>query len=175
VLISRVSSLFRRKNDNNDSQDVPRPRFLEWAKNAFFNPSRRRNDEGIELQEPRTAVVDVPFTRGKHVKTSLFQLGLNLTYITQRNISGAQVRIKKEKENTRNAKNAKNAYASSSRPPQNIVTQQSSGSAVQTSPSSELHAAVSTSSTAPSTAITHWTRFWPAVCCTSAQSTEGHH
>src|SRR5882757_804762 len=64
TLLDRLS-LFRLNHYN--TQDVtPRARLLEWAGNPFSR-TPHRHDEGIELQDRRSAVVDVPFTRGKQV------------------------------------------------------------------------------------------------------------
>ncbi|OAX41610.1 hypothetical protein K503DRAFT_476727 [Rhizopogon vinicolor AM-OR11-026] len=124
------------------------------------------------LQERSITVVDVPFTRGK-----------------DRNVSAAQVRMKKERERARKARNARNAYAGSSRPPQSSVTQQSGGAA-QAQLSTEPHAAVATPDVAAPSAINtlttslpdalipragRWIRFWLFVCCASAQYTDDHH
>ncbi|KIK38232.1 hypothetical protein CY34DRAFT_809574 [Suillus luteus UH-Slu-Lm8-n1] len=76
--------------------------------------------------------------------------------------------------------------ASSSRPPNTAVAQQSSGAA-QAQSSSQPHAAVSTappgvanttSSASPHVTIkypTRWTRFWLFICCASPEYTDGHH
>ncbi|OAX34048.1 WD40 repeat-like protein [Rhizopogon vinicolor AM-OR11-026] len=168
TLLDRLSSILRR-NNHNTPDALPPLRFMEWAQNPFFNSPRRRDDEGLELQERLPEVVDVPFTAGK-----------------PKNISAAQVRTMKEKAR---AKKAKKARAGSSRPPQGSVTQQSGG-AVQAEPTSEQHPAVATSSTTPVVAPTtfttsppdamipragYWTRFWLFVCCASVQYTDGHH
>jgi hypothetical protein len=88
-----------------------------------------------------------------------------------------------EKQNAReakNAKNTKNVPASSSRPSQRNVTQQP-GEEAQTPPATQRHSnGVPTSSTtfviaANFTGTTHWTRFWSAVCCSSAQNADGDH
>jgi len=41
----------------------------------FVHLPRGRNDEGVELQERRLPVVNVPFTRGKPVSRSFFHFG----------------------------------------------------------------------------------------------------
>ncbi|OAX31523.1 hypothetical protein K503DRAFT_806000, partial [Rhizopogon vinicolor AM-OR11-026] len=167
TLLGRLSSLFRQ--DNYNTPDAPPPlRFLEWAQKPLFNSPRRR-DEGMELQDRRLTTVDVPFTGGK-----------------PRNISAAQIRMKKERERV---KKAKKACASNSRPPHDSVTQQSGGAA-QAQSSTELHADVATPDVAATSAATtltmslpdaiipragRWTRFRLFVCCISAQYTDGYH
>ncbi|OAX34052.1 hypothetical protein K503DRAFT_803903 [Rhizopogon vinicolor AM-OR11-026] len=150
---------------------------------ASFQPARNlfsrtplRCDEGIELQDRRSAAVDVPLAKGK-----------------PRNYSAREVRMKRKREKEKEkAMAAKNASSRSSRPQSN-VTQQSGGTA-QGQPSSELHAAVATSSTTPAVVSTsalspsttslpdamipragRWTRFWLFFRCASAQYTNGHH
>ena len=87
---------------------------------------------------------------------------------------------KQQARDAKDAKNTKNASASSSRPSQNNAAQQSGGEA-RTPPTSEPHSTgIPTSSTTPviaanSAGTAHWTRFWSAVCCSSAQNAEGVH
>ena len=66
-------SLFQRNNYNTHDAP-PRLHFLEWVRSAFIHLPSGRNDEGVELQERRLAVVNVPFTRGKPVSLSFFHI-----------------------------------------------------------------------------------------------------
>ena len=68
-----MSSPPRRNNDNTD--DTPsKPDLLAWAQNLSFRLRSRRNDEGMELEERRLAVVEVAPTRGKPVSTRFFSI-----------------------------------------------------------------------------------------------------
>ncbi|OAX31049.1 hypothetical protein K503DRAFT_129512 [Rhizopogon vinicolor AM-OR11-026] len=158
TLFGRLFSVFRPNNYH--TQDAPpRTRLLERARNTLSR-TPHRHDEGIEVQDRRSAVVDVPFTRGK-----------------QRNVSAAEVRTKRQKQKQK-AKNAKNASAGHSRPPHGSVTQQFGGAAEAQPSSSDPHAAAPTPPTTPgvaSVATTRWTRFWLTACCMSAQYPDGHH
>lgn len=54
--------------------DTLRPSFLEWARSSHFKWPGRQNDEGVELLERRSAIVDVPFAKLKHVSAPFFHL-----------------------------------------------------------------------------------------------------
>ena len=71
--LDNLFSLFHRNNYNTHDAP-PRASFFEWARTVFVHLPRGRNDEGVELQERRLAVVNVPFTRGKPVSLSFFHL-----------------------------------------------------------------------------------------------------
>ncbi|OAX44272.1 Cullin repeat-containing protein [Rhizopogon vinicolor AM-OR11-026] len=149
TLLGRVFSSLRRTHDN-IHDTLPRPGFSDWVRSPFPLMPRRRNDEGIEQQDRRPTVVDVPFTRGK-----------------RRNVSAAEVRFEREK-----ARNKKKASAGSSRPPKSSVAQKST-EATHTQPTSSITPAV-----ALLLELRHagcWTRFWLFICSPSAQYTDGHH
>lgn len=100
--------------------------------------------------ESRSTVVDVPLAKGKRVSPTFFSFLDVQHVIIQRNISGAEKRIEKEK-----ARNAKNASASSSRPPHISIILQSSGTDPAQSSSRPHHASVSfTTPAAASAAMT---------------------
>jgi len=81
----RLSSLFRR-NNYNAHDTTPRPRLLEGVLNPFSRTPRRRHHEGMELQEHRPTVVDVPFTRGNPVSppSSISDVRLYICHIEKR-------------------------------------------------------------------------------------------
>ncbi|KAJ8589878.1 kinase-like protein [Rhizopogon salebrosus TDB-379] len=59
------------RRNNYNIEDIPtQSRFLQLTRNPFFNTRNSRIEEGIELQERRTEVVDVPF--GQAVPVSPF-------------------------------------------------------------------------------------------------------
>jgi hypothetical protein len=63
----RISSPSR-GSDDNVGVSLTQPRFLQWArKNPFSNMRNSRIDEGIELQDRRTDVVDVPLGQARPV------------------------------------------------------------------------------------------------------------
>ena len=72
--LDSLFSLFQR-NSYNTHDAPPRLHFLEWVRSTFVHFPRGRNDEGVELQDRRLEVVDVPFTRGKPVGRSLCHFG----------------------------------------------------------------------------------------------------
>lgn len=88
-----------------------RRRPVDWTRSLFFN--NRLNSDSAALQERRPRVVDVPFARGKRVCPAFFLSfsRRSTLYITQRNASAREIRLKWEKE-----KNAKKASAGSSCP-----------------------------------------------------------
>jgi hypothetical protein len=154
-----------------------------------------RIDEGIELQERRTDVVDVPLAERRLVSL-LFSIPMfDSTYIVQRNASARGVRIAQEKEKARKAEiakaterqkadDAKNtqsalAVASSSRPSESNLNPQP-GEGAQVQPTPGLHSAGLSTSPTPATVsasvvTTRWARFWSAACCIPAQNADDHH
>jgi hypothetical protein len=79
----RISSPLRRNNDNTD--DTPtQPDLLAWTRNFFFNTRNRRNDEVMELQEHRPAVVDVPLARGTQVSPPFVHRGRSCLHMSSR-------------------------------------------------------------------------------------------
>ncbi|KAG2740990.1 WD40 repeat-like protein [Suillus brevipes Sb2] len=155
-LHSRLLSFFRPTHP--DAHDTPsRPHPFHWVRNCL---SARPSGADIELHERPSALVAVPYAKGK-----------------RRNASARERRKPIMQRPT----------ASSSRPPNTTVAQQSSDAA-QTQSSSQANAAVSTSTTPPVAANTtsntnphvtikhagRWARFWLFVCCTSPEYTDGH-
>ncbi|KAG1821297.1 WD40-repeat-containing domain protein [Suillus variegatus] len=128
-----------------------------WARNRF---SGRQGGEDIELHERPSAVVDVPYAKGK-----------------RRNACA------REKQMKIIPLKPGNPAASTSRPPNNNAAQHSSGAT-----QAQAQAAASTS-TAPPVANTtshpnldptiktagRWTRFWLFFCCASPEYTHSHH
>ncbi|KAG2753392.1 WD40 repeat-like protein [Suillus brevipes Sb2] len=142
---------------HSDAHDTPsRPRPFHWVRNRL---SARPRGADIELHERSPAVVHVPHCQAQ-----------------RRNASARETRRPTMRWPT----------ASSSRPPNTTITQQSSDAA-QAQSSSQPHATVSTvppaatnttSSARPHATIkytTRWTRFWLYICCASPEYTDGHH
>ncbi|OAX37305.1 hypothetical protein K503DRAFT_240385 [Rhizopogon vinicolor AM-OR11-026] len=101
-----------------------------------------------QQRQPMVVNARCPFCKSQTRKSTSFYL-LNVHYIIQRT----------------SAAEARNASAGNSRTPRSSVT---AIRAAQAQPSSELHAAVATSSTTP--ALCRYlhntaTRFWPDICC----------
>jgi hypothetical protein len=154
-----------------------------------------QHDEGIELHEHRTAVVDVPLAQGIPVSSPFPSQTFNSTYHIQRYYNRRELQIKKEKEKedarkakiakqaekqrakeAKISKNATDASTGSSQPPPSNVTQQLGEG--QTQPTPESHSGgITTLSTTPATSTTtsHWTRFRSVCCCASAQNADGRH
>ncbi|KAG1798094.1 uncharacterized protein HD556DRAFT_1463521 [Suillus plorans] len=156
TLRDRLSSLFH--TDAHDTSSRPRP--FHWVRSRL---SGRPTGEDIGLHGHPSAVVDVPYAKGK-----------------RRNASARERRMKIP------PLKPGNTAASTSRPP-NSNTTQHSNSASQAQ-SSQAQAAVSPSTAPP--AVTHtfssanphvtirhagrWTRFWLLICCTSTEYTHDH-
>ncbi|KAG2051597.1 WD40 repeat-like protein [Suillus hirtellus] len=159
TLSVRFSSLFHPMHS--DAQDTSsRPRPFHWVRNRL---SGRQGGEIIELRARPSAVVDVPYAKGK-----------------RRNACARERRMKII------PLKPGNPATTTSRPPNNGTTQHSDG-ATQAPQSSQAQATGSTS-TAPPIAHTtshpnldatiknagRWTRFWLFFCCASPEYTQGH-
>lgn len=153
TLRSRFMSLFRPMH--HDAHNSPSRPFHWFRTRLFDGPS----GPDIELHERPSAVVDVPYARGK-----------------RRNASARE----------RRTPILKNPTAGSSRHPNSTVTQNSSQTqsssqphaAVSTSTAAPPVDANKTSNTNPHATIQHagrWARFWLFICCTSPEYTDGHH
>ncbi|KAG1837780.1 WD40-repeat-containing domain protein [Suillus subalutaceus] len=144
-----------------DPNNTPsRPRIFHWVRNLF---SARLSNAEIELRERGSAVVDVPYAKGKRRNASARERRMIIIPLK-----------------------SKKPAASTSCRPNNNTTQQSTGAAAQTS--LQTQAAVSTSSTALPVANTtlhtnpnatmknvgRWTRFWLFFCCASPEYTHDH-
>jgi hypothetical protein len=56
------------RHNNYNTEDIPTQlRFLQWARNSFLNIRNSRIDEGVELREHSTGVVDVPLGQARPV------------------------------------------------------------------------------------------------------------
>jgi hypothetical protein len=179
-LRTHLLSLFRPTYP--DAHDTPsRPRPFHWVRSRL---SARSSGTDIELHERPLAEVSVPYAKGKRV--CYFVL---LRCSIPSNPSNSILHHLEKRFSKRETEaNHEKATASSPRPANTTVAQQSSGAA-QTQPSSQAHAAVSTSTTPtvvanttsntnPHATIKHagrWARFWLFICCTSPEYTDGHH
>ncbi|KAG2087203.1 uncharacterized protein F5147DRAFT_728154, partial [Suillus discolor] len=157
TLRDRVSSLFH--TDSHDTSSRPRP--FHWVRSRL---SGRPTGEDIELRERPSAVVDVPYAKGK-----------------RRNACARERRMKII------PLKPGNSAAGLSRPPNSNTTQHSNGASQ--AQSSQAQVAVSTATappvvtnttpnTNPHVTIKHagrWTRFWLSICCSSFEYTDGHH
>jgi hypothetical protein len=71
--------------DNHVTDDtLTQPDFLAWARSLFFSTRNRRNDEVMELQEHRPAVVDVPLARGTQVSPPFVHRGCSSLHMSSR-------------------------------------------------------------------------------------------
>ncbi|KAG2060735.1 WD40 repeat-like protein [Suillus hirtellus] len=158
TLGSRFSSLFRpTHSDTHDASSRPRP--FHWVRNRL---SARQSGEDIELHAHPSAVVDVPYAKGK-----------------RRNACAREKRMKII------PLKPGNPAASTAFPPNSNTTQHSNGSTQ--AQSSQAQAAASTSTAPPTANATshpnvdatiknpgRWIRFWLFFCCASPEYTHGH-
>ncbi|KAG1895447.1 uncharacterized protein F5891DRAFT_1058487, partial [Suillus fuscotomentosus] len=156
TLCDRFSSLFY--PDAHDTSSRPRP--FHWVRSRL---SGRPTDEDIQLREGPSAVVDVPYAKGK-----------------RRNACARERRMKII------PLKPGNSAASTSRPPNGNNTQHSN--AASQAQSSQAHAAVSTATAPPVVTNTtpntnphviiryagRWTRFGLSICCSSSEYADGH-
>jgi hypothetical protein len=167
-------------HDISDASSRPHP--FHWIRNRL-SLSGRQGGEDIELRARHTAVVDVPYAKGKrvcHFRPCRVSTPSHITL--QRNASARErpMKIIPLKPG--------NLAASTSLSLNSNAAQQSNGAAQ--AQSSQAHAAVSTSSSTPPAVtdttpnanphviIKHagrWTRFWLFICCASSEYTDGHH
>ncbi|KAG1846555.1 hypothetical protein DFJ58DRAFT_489565 [Suillus subalutaceus] len=160
------------------AQDTPsRPSLFRWARNLL---SGGPSGPQVERHERSLVAVDVPYAKGKRVRSCLFPRMFKLpSHITQRNTCAREKRRPILLKPT-------NAAAGSSRPPNSNVTQQSAQAqlssqqqaAVSTSSSTPPVGATTTSSTNPNVTIKHagrWIRFWLFICCASTEYTHDSH
>ncbi|KAJ8586339.1 hypothetical protein M405DRAFT_823556 [Rhizopogon salebrosus TDB-379] len=122
--LGRISPLLR---NNHNTDDTPtQPHFLGWVRDLFFRTrSRRYVDEGIELQERHTEVVDIPFARRRQRNYSRGEVERKREEASK--AKTAKATENREARDASNAKNSKSASAGSSRSSQNNVTQQPGG------------------------------------------------
>ncbi|KAG1865562.1 hypothetical protein DFJ58DRAFT_168336 [Suillus subalutaceus] len=162
TLRGRFLTLFRPIHPDSDAHDAPpRPRPFHLVRNHL---SGKSGGADIELHKRPPRVVEVSCRPNR--------------YPLLRNDSARE----------RRRPIWENPAASSSRPPNSTITQKFSGPA-HTQSSSQLHAAVSTTTAPPIVANTtsntnrhatttnagRWARFWHFICCTSSEYTDGHH
>ncbi|KAG1895487.1 uncharacterized protein F5891DRAFT_669043 [Suillus fuscotomentosus] len=149
-------SLFRPIHPDTGHDTSSRPCPFHWVRSRL---SGRPTGEDIELSERPSAVVDVPYAKGKHRNASARERQMKIIPLKPGNPA-----------------------AGPSCPPNSNTTQHSNGA-------SQAQAAVSTASappvvtnttpnTNPHVTIRHagrWTRFWVSICCPSSKYTDSHH
>ncbi|KAG2031144.1 hypothetical protein BDR03DRAFT_1031913 [Suillus americanus] len=157
---SLLRRLFHRSPSS--AQDTSPSSPLDWARNLF--KQRKPSGEEIELPRRSSAVVEVPYAKGK-----------------RRNASKREVEVAKQKQKMK-ALHSKNSTAGSSQPPKPNVTQSSLQPQASSSTTPAAGGATTaTTSTPPSRRHATikdaglWTRFWLFLGCLSPEYTDDHH
>ncbi|KAG1856733.1 hypothetical protein F4604DRAFT_1685380 [Suillus subluteus] len=157
-----VSSMESHQLIPSSTQDTSSSSPLDWARNIF--KQRGQSGEEIELPGRSSAVVEVPYAKGK-----------------RRNASKREVALAKQKQKTK-ALHSKNSTAGSSQPPKPNVTK--SSSQPQASSSTTPAAGDATTATTPTPPSRRhamikdaglWTRIWLFLGCLSPEYTDDHH
>jgi hypothetical protein len=145
-----------------DPNNTPH-RLLQWARDIF---SGAPSSAQIEPHGDCSALVDVPYAKGKHVCYFYPRYSYSnihtLSYTMQRNASARERRRPTLTHATQQPRSASTAQAQSQ-----AATSTSTAPPVVTN---------TTPSTNPHVIIKHpgrWTRFWLFICCASSEYTDG--
>ncbi|KAG2051614.1 WD40 repeat-like protein [Suillus hirtellus] len=158
TLSVQFSSLFR-PTHSDTHETLSRPGPFHWVRNRL---SGRQAGEDISLRAHPSAVVDVPYAKGKRRNACARERRMKIIPLKPGNLA-----------------------ASTSRPPNSPAAQHSNGATqaqssqaqVATSTSTAPPVANTTSHTNPHAMINNagcWTRFWLFFCCTSPKYTHDH-